>query len=189
MYSKLTPQGSIICRVGIGLDVHAFDMDSSSEYFIASKTPTKQNIIYLCGIPIPHDFTVLAHSDGDVALHALTDAMLGSVAAGSIGQHFPPSDQRWKNARSEIFVRHALKILRNYEETINNIDMTIVCELPKIMPHAHIMNESLAHMLEIDVSQVNVKAVTTEKLGFLGRKEGIAAQVICMISMPSIRSS
>lgn len=160
-------------RTGIGLDFHAF-LPSSG-----------QVNIYICGVPIPHDHIISAHSDGDVALHALTDAMLGAIAAGSIGQHFPPSEPQWKGAKSEIFVKHALKLLHDQKAEINNIDLTIICELPKIMPHAKIMQEKLSNILGIYKSQVNIKAVTTEKLGFLGRREGIAAQAICTITLPT----
>lgn len=155
-------------RVGIGYDVHAFDL-------------TCGNHITICGIKIPHKYRLVAHSDGDVALHALTDAILGSMAEGSIGIHFPPTDPKWKDVSSEVFVRHAHKLLSQKGYEIQNIDMTIICQAPKIMPYALQMREKIARMLNLETDQINIKAVTTEGLGALGREEGMAAQAAVLI--------
>ena len=155
-------------RVGFGYDVHAFDLK-------------RGDYVTICGIKIPHKYKLLAHSDGDIALHALTDAILGSVAEGSIGIHFPPTDPKWKDANSEEFVRHAQKLLIQKGYGIQNIDITIICQAPKIMPHALQMRENIARILDLETEQVNIKAVTTEGLGALGREEGIAAQAIVLV--------
>ncbi|CAL7961132.1 2-C-methyl-D-erythritol 2,4-cyclodiphosphate synthase [Alphaproteobacteria bacterium] len=165
---------SFTYRTGIGFDVHGFDKSTISE----------DNHVVLCGIQISHIYRLSAHSDGDVALHALTDAMLGAVAAGSIGLLFPPTDIQWKGASSKIFVKHANSAISERKGIISNIDMIIICEIPKVMPHALEMRENVANMLNLSLDQVHVKAVTTEKLGALGRKEGIAAQVVCTVMLP-----
>ncbi len=157
-------------RIGIGYDVHAFDLQNITNSYIT-----------LCGIQIPYKNKLIAHSDGDVALHALTDAMLGSVAEGSIGTHFPPTDEKWKNTNSEEFVRHANSLINNKGYTIQNLDVTIICQEPKIMPHAMKMRENISSILNLEIDQVNIKAVTTEGLGALGRQEGIAAQAIVLV--------
>ncbi len=198
-----------IYRSGIGFDVHAFDIikndvksfdHKENDTFIiqgslinsiSNKNSSNEssnnslNFIYLCGVKIPHKFAILAHSDGDVALHALTDSILGAIAAGSIGEHFPPSDNKWRNAKSEIFVRHAITLMKAMNGELINIDMTIICQQPKIMPHALMMKENLSDILAIKTSRINIKAVTTEKLGFLGREEGIAVQAISTVRMPN----
>lgn len=157
-------------RVGIGYDVHAFDNNLEDDAKI-----------YLCGVQIPHKYRVIAHSDGDVALHAITDALLGSVAEGSIGVHFPPTDIKWKNASSEIFVRYAYELLTKKGYKIQNLDLTIICQAPKIMPYALDMRRNLSSLLNLNLEQINVKAVTTEGLGAIGRGEGVATQVIVMV--------
>ena len=153
-------------RIGQGFDVHAFgDGDH----------------VMLGGVRIPHQRGVLAHSDGDVALHALCDAMLGALALGDIGVHFPPSDERWKGADSRAFIRHCDALIRARGWRVGNCDITVVCERPKVGPHAQAMRGLIAADLGIDVDVVSVKATTSEKLGFTGRGEGIAAQAVCLL--------
>lgn len=156
-------------RMGNGFDVHAFgDGDR----------------VVLCGVEIPHDRGLEGHSDADVAMHALTDAILGAMAEGDIGSHFPPSDPQWKGAPSRVFLAHAARILSDRGGSIANLDVTIICEAPKVGPHRDAMRASLAEILGIDVGRVGVKATTTEKLGFTGRREGIAAQATATIRLP-----
>ena len=153
-------------RIGQGYDVHAFgDGDH----------------VMLGGVRIAHERGVLAHSDGDVALHALCDAMLGALALGDIGRHFPPSDARWKDADSRAFVRHCDALLRERGWRVGNCDITVICEAPKVGPHAQVMRERIAADLGIDIDAVSVKATTSEQLGFTGRGEGIAAQAACLL--------
>ena len=153
-------------RIGQGFDVHAFgDGDH----------------VMLGGVRVPHERGVLAHSDGDVALHALCDAILGALALGDIGRHFPPSDERWQGADSRAFVRHCDALARERGWRVGNCDITVVCERPKVGPHAQAMREAIAADLGIDVDAVSVKATTSEKLGFTGRGEGIAAQAVCLL--------
>ena len=147
-------------RLGNGYDVHAFE--------------TGDHVI-LCGIRIPHTAKLKGHSDADVAMHAITDAIYGALAQGDIGRHFPPSDPQWKGAASDIFLKHAGDLARDMGFTISNIDCTIICELPKIGPHANAMQDELARILDMDATRISVKATTSEELGFTGRKEGIAA--------------
>ena len=147
-------------RLGNGYDVHAFE--------------TGDHVI-LCGIRIPHTAKLKGHSDADVAMHAITDAIYGALAQGDIGRHFPPSDPQWKGAASDIFLKHAGDLARDMGFTISNIDCTIICELPKIGPHANVMQDELARILNMDATRISVKATTSEELGFTGRKEGIAA--------------
>ena len=157
---------SIDIRIGHGFDVHAFgDGDH----------------VMLGGVRVPHARGVLAHSDGDVALHALCDAMLGALALGDIGKHFPPSDDRWKGADSRAFVRHCDALLRERGWRVGNCDITVVCERPKVGPHAQAMREAIAADLDIAIDAVSVKATTTETLGFTGRGEGIAAHAVCLL--------
>ena len=153
-------------RIGSGFDVHAFG---------------EGDHVMLGGVRIPHDRGVLAHSDGDVALHALCDAMLGALALGDIGRHFPPSDARWKDADSRAFVRHCDALLRARGWRVGNCDITVVCEAPKVGPHAQAMREAIAADLGIATDAVSVKATTSERLGFTGRGEGIAAQAVCLL--------
>ena len=157
---------SMDIRVGHGFDVHAFG---------------EGDHVVLAGVRIPHERGVLAHSDGDVVIHALCDAMLGALALGDIGVHFPPSDPRWKGADSRDFLRHCDALLRERGWRVGNCDITVVCERPKVGPHAAAMRANLAADLGIDVDAVNVKATTSEKLGFTGRGEGIAAQAVCLL--------
>jgi 2-C-methyl-D-erythritol 2,4-cyclodiphosphate synthase len=153
-------------RIGQGLDVHAFgDGDH----------------VVLGGVRIAHDRGLLAHSDGDVVVHALCDAMLGALALGDIGVHFPPSDPRWKDADSRAFLRHCDALLRERGWRVGNCDITVVCERPKIGPHAPAMRANLAADLGIGIVAVSAKATTSEGLGFTGRGAGIAAQAVCLL--------
>ena len=147
-------------RMGNGYDVHAFCAGDG---------------VWLCGIKVPHHKALLGHSDADVGMHALTDAIYGALAEGDIGQHFPPSDPQWKGADSQIFLKHAADLARSRGFTITSADVTLVCERPKIGPHAVAMRQALAAIMGVDVARVSVKATTSERLGFTGREEGIAA--------------
>ncbi len=153
-------------RIGQGYDVHAFgDGDH----------------VMLGGVRVPHVRGVVAHSDGDVALHALCDAMLGALALGDIGVHFPPSDAQWKGADSRALLRHCNGLLQARGWAVGNADVTVVCETPKVGPHAPAMREAIATDLGIAVDAVSVKATTSERMGFTGRGEGIAAQAVCLL--------
>lgn len=156
-------------RTGMGFDIHAF---------------CEGNHVILCGINIPCAKSLSGHSDADVALHALCDALYGSIGANDIGDHFPPSDPQWKNSSSWVFVDHARDMIHKNKGRITNVDITIICEDPKIGPYRSAMREAVASRLRIDASRVNVKATTTERRGALGRKEGIAAQAVATISLP-----
>lgn len=153
-------------RTGSGFDVHRFCAGDR---------------VILCGVAIPHSQGLAGHSDADVAMHAVTDAILGAIAAGDIGAYFPPSDPQWKNAESEIFLAKAADLVRDRRGTINNIDVTIICEAPKIGPHRDTMRARMSEILDIPPEKIAVKATTTEKLGFTGRGEGIAAQATATI--------
>jgi 2-C-methyl-D-erythritol 4-phosphate cytidylyltransferase / 2-C-methyl-D-erythritol 2,4-cyclodiphosphate synthase len=142
--------------------------------------------VMLCGHRIPHTHGLIGHSDADVALHALTDALLGAAGAGDIGRHFPPSDPRWKGAPSRLFVEKAVALIRERGGRIANVDITIVCEAPKMGPHVAAMTEVLVGLLGIPAPRINVKATTTERLGFTGRGEGIAAQAAASVMMPDV---
>ena len=137
--------------------------------------------MWLGGIKIEHDKGLSGHSDADVLLHALTDALLGTIAAGDIGDHFPPSDPQWRGVASSRFVEHAAALITEKGGIIQNVDMTIICEAPKIKPHRDAIRANIATMLNLDQDRVSVKATTTEGLGFAGRQEGIAAQAIATI--------
>ncbi len=158
-----------ITRVGTGFDVHQYGPGDHA---------------MLCGIAVPHDHGLKGHSDADAPMHALTDALLGAISAGDIGSHFPPSEEKWRGAASSEFLRHAAKLVSDMSGQIINIDVTIICESPKIGPHRDAMRQKLAEILEISISRVSVKATTTEKLGFTGRSEGLAAQAIASVSVP-----
>ena len=155
-------------RLGNGYDVHAF---------------TEGDHVWLCGVRVPHHRALLGHSDADVGMHALTDALYGALAEGDIGRHFPPSDPQWKGAASHIFLRHAAQRARARGYAISSADVTLVCERPKIGPHADQMRQVLAEIMEVDVTRVSVKATTSERLGFTGREEGIASlATVCLVS-------
>ncbi|MEO6716011.1 MAG: bifunctional 2-C-methyl-D-erythritol 4-phosphate cytidylyltransferase/2-C-methyl-D-erythritol 2,4-cyclodiphosphate synthase [Novosphingobium sp.] len=153
-------------RVGTGYDVHQL---------------AEAEELWLCGIKIEHSHGLSGHSDADVAIHALVDALLGAIGAGDIGQHFPPSDPQWRGAASHQFLAHAAALVGEAGYGIANIDLTIICEAPKIGPHREAMRTRLAELLGIDSSRVSVKATTTERLGFTGRGEGIAAQAVAAL--------
>ena len=157
-------------RVGQGFDVHRFGGDGP---------------VMLCGVAIDHDQGLAGHSDADVGLHALTDAVLGALAAGDIGAHFPPSDPEWAGAPSALFLAHAAKLVAEAGGAIAGVDLTLICERPKVGPHRDAMRASVAEILGIAVGRVSVKATTTEGLGFTGRGEGIAAQATATLRLPS----
>lgn len=154
-------------RTGMGYDVHRL---------------SEGDELCLGGIRIEHDKGLAGHSDADVALHAIVDALLGAVGAGDIGEHFPPSDPQWRGASSDRFIAHAAQIVQQSGYAIGNVDLTIICEAPKIGPHRPAMRARIAELLGVDIVQVSVKATTTERLGFTGRGEGIAAQAIATVA-------
>jgi 2-C-methyl-D-erythritol 4-phosphate cytidylyltransferase/2-C-methyl-D-erythritol 2,4-cyclodiphosphate synthase len=163
-------QGPEETRTGYGFDVHKLG---------------EGNSVTICGVVIPHEQGLLGHSDADVALHALTDALLGTIAAGDIGQHFPPSDMKWKGAASVLFVDRAVALLRARGARIINADITILGEAPRIGPHRRMMTTRVASLLGIDNGRVGIKATTTEQLGFVGRREGLAAHAIVTVTCPA----
>jgi len=153
-------------RLGNGFDVHAFcDGDG----------------VWLCGVKVPHGKGLLGHSDADVGMHALTDAIYGALAEGDIGRHFPPSDPQWKGAESKIFLAHAMRLARAKGYALANCDVTLICERPKVGPHAEAMRAALASIMAVDLERISVKATTSERLGFTGREEGIAALATCAL--------
>ena len=162
-------QSGLVPRTGFGFDVHAFAGDGP---------------VIMGGIAISHDRGLAGHSDADVVLHSITDAMLGAAALGDIGQHFPPSDPQWKGADSDIFLAHAAKLVRGAGGVIDHVDCTIICEAPKVGTHRDAMRSRVAEILEVPIGSVSIKATTTERLGFAGRGEGIAAQAVANIRMP-----
>jgi 2-C-methyl-D-erythritol 4-phosphate cytidylyltransferase / 2-C-methyl-D-erythritol 2,4-cyclodiphosphate synthase len=159
--------GSPTLRVGTGFDVHGFESGDA---------------VILCGVRIPHTQKLEGHSDADAAWHALTDAILGALALGDIGDHFPPSDPQWKGAASRLFLQHAVKLANDRGYHIANADITILAERPKISPHREAMRQATAEAMSVSLDAVSVKATTTEKLGFVGREEGIAAQASVLLS-------
>jgi len=156
-------------RTGFGFDVHRFCAGAE---------------VRLCGVAIPHDFALAGHSDADVGLHALVDAILGALGAGDIGEHFPPSDPQWRGADSARFAAHARALVAARAGRIVNVDVTLICERPKIGPHRGAMTARMADLLGVEPARVNVKATTTERLGFTGRGEGIAAQATATLALP-----
>ena len=154
-------------RVGLGYDVHRLE-------------PGEE--LWLCGVRIEHSHGLAGHSDADVAIHALVDALLGAVGAGDIGQHFPPSDPQWRGASSDRFLSHAARLVGEAGYAVANVDVTLICEAPKIGPHREAMRTRLAELLGVHQDMVSVKATTTEKLGFTGRSEGIAAQALATVA-------
>ncbi len=155
-------------RVATGFDVHRFEDGDS---------------VTLCGIKIPHSHGLRGHSDADAGLHALTDAILGTLAAGDIGDHFPPSDPQWRNVDSAVFLNHAVDMLNSRGGAILHLDVTLICESPKIGPHRDAMRDRVAGLCGLDPSRVSIKATTTERLGFTGRGEGIAAQAAATVRL------
>jgi 2-C-methyl-D-erythritol 4-phosphate cytidylyltransferase/2-C-methyl-D-erythritol 2,4-cyclodiphosphate synthase len=160
---------AMISRSASGYDVHRLEAGEE---------------LWLGGVLIPHDKGLSGHSDADVALHAITDALLGTIAAGDIGTHFPPSDPQWRGAESGQFLQHAASLIAAQGGIIDFVDLTLICEAPKIGPHREAMRERVAELLRLPVGRISVKATTTEKLGFTGRGEGIAAQAVATIRMP-----
>ena len=153
-------------RIGQGFDVHAFG---------------EGDHVVIGGVRIPHEHGMVAHSDGDVAIHALCDAMLGALALGDIGHHFPPGDAQWKDADSRDLLRQCNEIIRQRGWCVGNADITVICERPKIGPHAQGMRERMAADMDVAIDAVSVKATTSEKLGFIGRGEGVAAQAVVLL--------
>jgi 2-C-methyl-D-erythritol 4-phosphate cytidylyltransferase / 2-C-methyl-D-erythritol 2,4-cyclodiphosphate synthase len=158
-------------RVGQGFDAHRWGPGSS---------------VWLCGVEIPHDQTLIGHSDADAGLHALTDAILGAMGDGDIGDHFPPTDPQWKGASSDRFLTYAVERLAARGGRLVNVDVTLICERPKVKPHRQAMRERLAALLSLPVDAVSVKATTTEAMGFTGRGEGLAAQALATIELPIV---
>lgn len=156
-------------RVGQGFDAHRFGPGEA---------------VWLCGVKIAHDKALIGHSDADAGLHALTDALLGAMGRGDIGEHFPPSDPKWRGAPSDLFLRHALALVREAGGRVINVDVTLICEEPKIKPHRDAMRARLAELLETPLDRVSVKATTTEAMGFTGRREGLAAQAVVAVETP-----
>ena len=157
-------------RVGMGFDAHRWGPGSS---------------VWLCGVEIPHDQTLIGHSDADAGLHALTDAVLGAIGQGDIGDHFPPTDAQWKGASSDLFLEHAAKLVRERGGRLVHVDVTLICERPKVKPHREAMRARLAEILSLPLDAVSVKATTTEAMGFTGRGEGLAAQAIATVELPA----
>jgi 2-C-methyl-D-erythritol 2,4-cyclodiphosphate synthase len=155
-----------VFRIGHGYDVHCF---GEGEYIV------------LGGVRIPHHHGFVAHSDGDVLMHSLCDAMLGSIAAGDIGQHFPDTDDRYKDVGSSMFLEHAMQLIEEQGYMIANIDVSIIAQSPKLSPYIQQMRKKLGQLLSLQVNQINIKATTTERLGFTGREEGVAVHSVIMI--------
>ncbi|WP_449428300.1 2-C-methyl-D-erythritol 2,4-cyclodiphosphate synthase [Rhodanobacter umsongensis] len=153
-------------KIGSGFDVHAFG---------------EGDHVTLGGVRVPHRRGVIAHSDGDVVIHALCDAIFGALALGDIGTHFPPGDARWRHADSRQFLRHAAMLMAQHGYALGNADVTVICEAPKVGPHAQAMRENLAADLDSEIGRISIKATTTEQLGFTGRGEGIAAQACVLL--------
>lgn len=159
----------MVVRVGSGFDVHAFEPGDH---------------VILGGIAVPHSAKLKGHSDADVVLHTVTDAILGAIADGDIGDHFPPSDPQWRGAASDRFLIHARDLLTARGGILDFVDVTIICEAPKVGPHRAAIRDNIAHILQLSPKRISVKATTTERLGFTGRREGIAAQAVATIRMP-----
>jgi 2-C-methyl-D-erythritol 4-phosphate cytidylyltransferase / 2-C-methyl-D-erythritol 2,4-cyclodiphosphate synthase len=167
---KLALSSLLDVRTGTGFDAHRFGPGDH---------------VWLCGVKVPHSASLVGHSDADVGLHALTDAILGALGAADIGAHFPPSDERWRGAPSHLFLGHAAELVRQRGGFISHVDVTVICERPKVGPHRDVMRERLAEILRIDIGRVSVKATTSDGLGFTGRSEGIAAQAVATIRLPA----
>ncbi len=156
-------------RIGHGFDVHKFS------------EPKEHSTIMICGVAIPYERELIAHSDGDVALHALSDALLGAAALGDIGHHFPDTDPAFENADSRELLKQVMASVADKGYQVGNVDVTIMAQAPKMAPHIQTMRATIAEDLKLDIDQVNVKATTTEKLGFVGRKEGIAVEAVALL--------
>ena len=161
---------SRITRIGQGVDAHRWGPGEA---------------VWLCGVKIDHDHTLIGHSDADAGLHALTDAILGAIGEGDIGEHFPPSDPQWKGAASDRFLIHAVELVAARGGRILNADVTLICERPKIRPHRDAMRQRLADLLKLPLDRVSVKATTTEGMGFTGREEGLLAQAVVLVDTPA----
>ena len=159
-----------ITRTGQGIDAHRLGPGDG---------------VWLCGIKIAHDRELIGHSDADAGLHAITDAILGAIGEGDIGDHFPPTDPQWKGAPSHIFLSHAAELVRRKGGALINVDVTLVCEKPRIKPHRQAMREALSLILGLPVDRISVKATTTEGMGYTGREEGILAQAIANVETPA----
>lgn len=157
-------------RTGFGLDAHRF---------------APGDHVWLCGVKIAHEATLAGHSDADAGLHALTDAILGAIGKGDIGQHFPPTEEKWRGAPSALFLEHAAKLVRDAGGQVVHCDVTLICERPKIAPHRAAMEARIAEILGLDGTRVSVKATTTEGMGFTGRREGVAAQAVATVRLPA----
>ena len=162
--------GARLTRVGLGFDAHRFEPGDG---------------VWLCGVKVPADRALVGHSDADAGLHAITDAVLGAIAAGDIGDHFPPSDPQWKGAPSHLFLSHAVGLVTARGGRLLNVDVTLICERPKIKPHREAMRERLSQILDLPLDRVSVKATTTEAMGFTGREEGLAAQAVVAVETPA----
>ncbi len=161
---------AMVARVGLGLDAHRFGPGDG---------------VWLCGVKIPSDRALIGHSDADAGLHALTDAVLGAIAAGDIGDHFPPSDPQWRGAPSHLFLSHAVQLVRAQGGRLVSVDVTLVCERPRIKPYREAMRARLAEITGLTLERVSVKATTTEGMGFAGREEGLAAQAVATVETPA----
>jgi 2-C-methyl-D-erythritol 4-phosphate cytidylyltransferase/2-C-methyl-D-erythritol 2,4-cyclodiphosphate synthase len=168
--AEMMVASQLCVRTGMGFDVHAFEGPGP---------------LVMGGIEISYEQGLAGHSDADVVLHALTDALLGAAALGDIGQHFPPSDPRWKGASSDLFLRHAVDLITQRGGVIDHLDCTVICEAPKVGPHRAAIQASVAEITGVRPDRVSIKATTTERLGFTGRGEGIAAQAIATIRLPN----
>jgi 2-C-methyl-D-erythritol 4-phosphate cytidylyltransferase/2-C-methyl-D-erythritol 2,4-cyclodiphosphate synthase len=168
--AELLAGAARVTRIGQGYDAHRFGPGDR---------------VILCGVEIAHSHALVGHSDADAGLHALTDAILGAIGEGDIGDHFPPTDPRWKGASSDRFLTHAVELVAVRGGRVINVDVTLICEAPKIKPHRQAMRERLAEILGLDLAAVSVKATTTEGMGFTGRSEGLAAQAVAAVELPA----
>ncbi len=171
LMAEMRAMPTMVSRSGMGFDVHAF---------------VPGNAMWLGGIEIPHSHALAGHSDADVALHAIVDALLGAIGDGDIGSHFPPSDERWRGAASARFLEHARDLVTARGGIIDHVDVTIICEAPKIGPHRDSIRHTVAGLLQVREAAISIKATTTERLGFTGRREGIAAQAVATVRLPAI---
>ena len=156
-------------RVGHGFDVHKFGLGKG---------------VILCGVHLSHDLSLIGHSDADVALHAITDALLGALAEGDIGEHFSPTESKWRDVSSKVFLQKAIALMKEKAGEIVNVDLTIICELPKIGPFKPWMRQNLSEIFQTPMKNINIKATTTEGLGAMGRKEGISSHASVMVRLP-----
>jgi 2-C-methyl-D-erythritol 4-phosphate cytidylyltransferase/2-C-methyl-D-erythritol 2,4-cyclodiphosphate synthase len=201
----LTDDAAVAALAGLAVRIVEGDRDNmklttpadfaAAERMLAARTETRTaqgfdvhrfgpgDAVWLCGVRIPHDHGLIGHSDADVGLHALTDALLGTIGDGDIGQHFPPSDPRWKGASSDRFLIDAVRRVRERGGRVLHLDVTLICERPKIGPHREEMRSAVARLADVPIGRVSVKATTSERLGFTGREEGIAAMAIATVAV------